>query len=187
LFQTGYLTIKKKEIVNLRSQYTLEMPNLEVEESLLEHLLNAYSGYPAERESELKEQIQQQLLSRDTEGLEKSIREMLAYVPYPLRINSEAWYHSLLLVWLRTLGFDIEGEIMTNIGRIDAVWKTPGHIIIAEIKFQAKKAKTTELLDNAIHQIREKRYYERFLSEPQVSLLGIAFAGKEIGCRIEAL
>jgi hypothetical protein len=88
---------------------------------------------------------------------------------------------------LRTLGFDIEGEIMTNTGRIDAVWKTPGHIIIAEIKFQAKKAKTTELLDNAIHQIREKKYYERFLSEPQVSLLGIAFAGKEIGCRMENL
>jgi hypothetical protein len=43
------------------------------------------------------------------------------------------------------------------------------------------------LLDNAIRQIREKKYYERFLSEPQVSLLGIAFAGKEIGCRIEVL
>jgi hypothetical protein len=187
LFQTGYLTVKKKEIVGIRPQYTLEIPNQEVEESLLEYLLNAYSAYPLEQGQFLKERIQQQLLSQDTEGLEKSIREMLAYVPYPLHIKREAYYHSLLLVWLRMLGFDIEGEITTNTGRIDAVWKTPGRVIIAEVTFQAKKAKITDLLDAAILQIREKKYYERFLSEPQVSLLGIAFAGKEIGCRIESL
>jgi hypothetical protein len=36
-------------------------------------------------------------------------------------------------------------------------------------------------------QIREKRYYERFLGERQVSLLAVAFTGNEIGCRMEPL
>jgi hypothetical protein len=37
LFQTGYLTIKNKEMTDGDSQYTLEVPNLEVRESLMKH------------------------------------------------------------------------------------------------------------------------------------------------------
>jgi hypothetical protein len=82
------------------------------------------------------------------------------------------------------LGFDIQGEIMTNIGRIDAVWKFPGHIIIAEVKYQPQEEVISVLLDNAIKQIEEKRYIEQFDNGQKISLLAVAFAGKEIGCRI---
>ncbi|GAP72984.1 hypothetical protein SAMD00024442_52_9 [Candidatus Symbiothrix dinenymphae] len=43
LFQTGYLTIKNKQRVGKSPQYTLEVPNMEVKESLMEHLLSAYT------------------------------------------------------------------------------------------------------------------------------------------------
>jgi hypothetical protein len=185
LFQTGYLTIKKKEIVLLRPQYTLDIPNMEVRESLLGHLLCAYSNYPIEEESGLKNRMLQHLLTRNAESMEQNIREMLAYIPYPLHIESEAYYHSLLLLWLRMLGFDIEGEIMTNAGRIDAVWKTPEHIVIADVKFQAKKGKIAKLLDKALQQIKEKQYVDKYNDGQKVILLAVAFAGQEIGCRIE--
>jgi hypothetical protein len=184
LFQTGYLTIKQKEFMGGRPRYTLEMPNFEVEEAFLKYLLSAYSDYPVGMTGRLKERMQQQLLDNNAAGLEQSLREMLAYIPYPLHIGKEAYYHSLLLLWLKLLGFDITGEIMTNIGRIDAVLKFPDHIIIAEIKFQPEEEKISKLLDEALNQIKEKRYYEPFKGQ-KVSLLGVAFAGKEIGCRIE--
>ena len=184
LFQTGYLTIKCKEIVDWQPQYTLDIPNNEVKDSLLKYLLNTYSAYPLEDTQGLKQRMHRQLLSGDTTALEQSLREMLAYVPYPLHIENEAYYHSLMLLWLKLLGFDIIGEIMTNIGRIDAVWKFPGHTIVAEVKCRSKKGRIVTLLTNAIKQMEEKRYYERFMNEEKVSLLAVVFAEKEIGCRM---
>jgi hypothetical protein len=52
---------------------------------------------------------------------------------------------------------------------------------------QPEKANISKLLDAAIKQIRKNRYYERFMNESQVSLLGVVFAGNEIGCRMENL
>jgi hypothetical protein len=184
LFQTGYLTVKQKEFVLGRPQYTLGVPNSEVSESFLKYLLSAYSSYPVEREYELKNRMRQQLQSRDAAGFEQSIREMLAYIPYPLHIGKEAYYHSLFLLWLKMLGFEIQGEITTNLGRIDAVLKFPDHTVIAEIKYQCKKGKIAVLPDKAIEQIKDKQYADRFNNGQAVSLLAVAFAGKEIGCRI---
>ncbi|MDR1284415.1 MAG: AAA family ATPase, partial [Opitutaceae bacterium] len=136
LFQTGYLTIKKIVRDFDRETFTLCTPNGEVNDSFLRHLLNAYSAYPVDRAGILKRDMERQLLAGDASALEQSLRTMLALVPYPLHIGKEAYYHSLLLVWLRLLGFDIEGEIMTDNGRIDAVLRLPGHIIIAEVKYR---------------------------------------------------
>jgi hypothetical protein len=133
----------------------------------------------------LKERTQAQLRDGDTAGLEKSIREMLAYVPYPLRIEKEAYYHSLFLVWIRLLGFDIQGEIMTNVGRIDAVWQIPGQVVIAEIKFSGENGKAEELLATALAQIKERRYIERYQDGRKISLLAIAFSGEKVTCKIE--
>ncbi|GHT52001.1 hypothetical protein AGMMS49982_11070 [Bacteroidia bacterium] len=83
------------------------------------------------------------------------------------------------------LGFNIQSEKLTNRGRIDAVLQQDGVAVVVELKYHA----TTELetlLNQAIAQIREKRYYEQFLDR-KVILMGIAFSGKEVGCRIEQI
>jgi Holliday junction resolvase-like predicted endonuclease len=145
--------------------------------------MNAYTDYPLYKTGDLKQRMQQQLFDNDAGGLEQSLREMLAYIPYPLHIGREAYYHSLLLLWLKLLGFDVIGEMMTNVGRIDAVWKFSGHTIIVEVKYQPKKAKIENLLNAAIKQIKANRYAEQFSDGQRVSLLGVAFAGNEIGCK----
>jgi hypothetical protein len=83
------------------------------------------------------------------------------------------------------LGFNIQSEKITNRGRIDAVLQQNEVAIVAELKYHAT-TKMDTLLNNAIAQIREKRYYEQFIDR-KVILLGIAFSGKEVGCRIETV
>ncbi|MDR2692537.1 MAG: PD-(D/E)XK nuclease domain-containing protein [Dysgonamonadaceae bacterium] len=86
----------------------------------------------------------------------------------------------MMLIWMRLLGFKIHEES----GRADAVWEQPGLTVIAEIKYHAEK-KTDLLLKEAMAQIHDRRYYNSCTG--RVILLGIAFSGKDVGCRMEEL
>jgi hypothetical protein len=183
LFQTGYLTIKHIERSFEPPQFTLGIPNKEVEDSLLEYLLNAYSHYPKEEIQPLAFQMQQQIHRGDSSGLERHLSLLLAHIPNNLHIKKEAYYHSLFLLLMRVLGFDIQGEAPTNVGRIDAVWRQPGLTVVAEIKYHLKK-NIDRLLEEALAQIRDRKYYEAYLDK-KVMLMAIAFTGKKVKCRLE--
>jgi hypothetical protein len=185
LFQTGYLTVKQRELICGQAQYTLGVPNSEVNNALLEHLLSAYSQYPADRLQPLIFKMQRQVQEMDAAGLEQNLRMLFAYIPNILHVKSEAYYHSLLLLWMKMLGFDIQGEVMTDIGRIDAVWHQSGLTVIAEVKYHAEKD-TDSLLNDAMTQIRDRRYYERY-SDRKVLLMAVAFTGKEVKCSMETV
>jgi hypothetical protein len=192
LFQTGYLTIKNKEMSNGDSLFTLEVPNLEVRESLMKHLLSAFTQYPIEQLGTLGKEMLQQIRNRDTEGLTNNLRKMFAGVPYTLQAEdittedaNEARYHIIFQVWMTLLGFNIQSEKLTDKGRIDSVLEQDELAIVVELKYHAS-TKLDTLLTQAIAQIREKCYYEQFLGK-KVILLGIAFSEKEVGCRIEPL
>jgi hypothetical protein len=192
LFQTGYLTVKDEEMTDGDALYTLGVPNLEVRESLMRHLLNAFTQYPVEQLGTLGREMLRQIRNCDEEGLTNNLRLMLAGVPSILQAKeegaedaNEARYHIIFQVWMTLLGFNIQSEKPTNIGRIDAVLEQDESVIVAELKYHAT-TKTDTLLKQAIAQIREKRYYEPFLDR-KVILLGIAFSGKEVNCRIEQL
>jgi hypothetical protein len=192
LFQTGYLTIKKQGVNDsLLPEYTLDFPNFEVRNSFLVSLLDSFSQYPNGDTPLLIEKMKRQLIEGDVRGLESVLRGMLAFIPYSVMLDKEAYYHSLMLVWLRLLGCDILGEIVTNKGRIDAVLTLPGHVFVIEVKCQPEGSAEIigRLLDAAVGQIKEKGYTERFgvTGEGKVSLLGVAFVGKEIACRLELL
>ncbi|MDR0725609.1 MAG: ATP-binding protein, partial [Prevotellaceae bacterium] len=140
LFQTGYLTIKQKvEVSTTRIQYVLGTPNEEVKVSFFEYLLNAYTEYPLSQIQGFVGNMQQQIYEGDTSALEQNLRMLLAHIPSILHVEAEKYYHSLFLLLMKMLGFDIQGEIMTNIGRIDAVWHQPGLTVVAEIKYHAEK------------------------------------------------
>jgi hypothetical protein len=189
LFQTGYLTIKKiaKDDDN-KSVYTFEPPNEEVRDAFVSHLFGAYSELEMDEMTKLHADMQHQLKTGDSEGLERSLKAMIARVPYQLHIEEEKYYHSLLLVWLHFLGFKPQGEVSTNIGRIDAVWKLPEMTVIAEVKYSTKKSFLGRLLHKASKQIHDRKYYEAWHNDPgKIILVSIAFSGREVGCRIEIL
>ncbi|MDR3251028.1 MAG: ATP-binding protein [Tannerella sp.] len=186
LFQTGYLTVKKIDLSSRPPQYTLGIPNEEVRTSFLEYLLNSYSDYPTGLVRPLISDMQQHIHDGDTTELEKNLRLLLANIPSTLHIKREAYYHSMFLTWMKLLGFDIQGEVITSIGRIDAVWQQPELTVVAEIKYSAGKVKADSLLNAAMEQIRDRRYYEKYLDR-RVILMAVAFTGKEVRCRLEEI
>jgi hypothetical protein len=183
LFQTGYLTIKDKKSGKDGTKYTLDFPNKEVKDSFLKYLLSAYTSYPSDTISEIFAKTSQQFENLDAQGLQDNLTALLAHIPYQIRQESEAYYHSIFLVWLKTLGFDIQGEISTNKGRIDAVLKQNDQAVITEIKYAIDK-RPEEMAESALKQINDKKYYEAYLGK-KIILLGIAFNGKEVKCKIE--
>ncbi|MDR2345225.1 MAG: PD-(D/E)XK nuclease domain-containing protein, partial [Planctomycetaceae bacterium] len=186
LFQTGYLTIKQiKRIPGDSSEYTLGVPNREVNKSLLPHLLKAYGKYPDERYiNDLRKTMQQQITNFDESGFARSLEAMIAKIPYDIHIPHEHYYHSLMLMWMQLLGFKIQGEDHNNLGSSDAVWEQSEVMVVAEIKYHAGK-KINTLLNEAMKQIHSRRYYNKYSGK--VILLGIAFSGKQTGCRMEEL
>jgi hypothetical protein len=187
LFQTGYLTVKTVTSSGFDEEllYTLGIPNEEVRKSLMRYLMAAYANFPVSQVGTTHRRMIRQLVDGDASAFELAIQEMFARIPYQLHIPREAYYHSLLLLWLNLLGFEIMAEIPTDKGRIDAVWTWEERVVIAEIKFANKGACET-LLNAAFAQIKKNRYHERYAGENRrIAFLAVAFAGKKIACRME--
>ena len=184
LFQTGYLTIKQQVKLSFTNiQYILGTPNEEVKVSFLDHLLNAYTKYPLYQIREIAGNMQQQIYNGDTSALEQNLRMLIANIPNILHVKREAFYHSMFLVLMKVLGFDIRGEIQTNIGRIDFVLQQADLTVVGEVKYSAK-GDIDKLLKEAMDQIYDRKYYEAFLDR-KVVLLAVAFRGKEVKCELK--
>jgi hypothetical protein len=188
LFQTGYLTIKKKDLGEDKTpQYTMDFPNMEVRKAFVGNLLEIYANKePSEVES-INKKVGKALKENDEKGLGKSLRELFANIPYDLTTEQESYYHSLFLLTARMSGYEVEGEVHTDKGRIDTVLKKEKEVIVVEIKYSKEKS-TEEMIEEALNQIKDKKYYEKYGSSSDVSLLGIAFGDKkEIGCKFMRL
>ncbi|MDR1154312.1 MAG: ATP-binding protein, partial [Bacteroidales bacterium] len=187
MFQTGYLTVKKISQAGETLQYTLGVPNQEVRISLLEYLVSLFSYYPLARVEPLVRTMGRQIKLLDADGFAQSVRTMLENIPYLIQIGNEKYYHSLFLSWMNVLEFKAHGEVMTGSGRIDAVLEQSDTIVISELKYHSK-TKVATLLRHAMKQIHDKKYYEKYLgSGKKIVLLGLAFSGKDVGCRMEAV
>jgi hypothetical protein len=188
-FQTGYLTVKKteKSMFSQTLLYTLGFPNEEVRQALVAHLVGSYTACPASDTLSLRERMMRQLFSGDAQAFERSVQVLFARIPYQLHVPREAYYHSLMLLWLNMLGFKVDAEVPTDRGRLDAVWTWGDRVVIAEVKYSAEET-SDALIEKAFAQIRARRYHERYAGEgKRITLLAVAFAGKEIACRMEDL
>jgi hypothetical protein len=132
----------------------------------------------------LREKVAASLRNCDEQGFADCLETLVATVPNELNMNCEAHYHALVLIWLRFLGFEVHPEASSNFGRADAVWKQPELTVVAELKY-SKKEDAETLLDKAITQIHEKKYYSPYTGK--ILLLGVAFSGTEIRCRMEVM
>ncbi|GAP71345.1 ATPase AAA [Candidatus Symbiothrix dinenymphae] len=189
MFQTGYLTIKKTQknaFGELR--YILGLPNEEVNRALTAHLFAAHAAIDVADVDTTRSDMMEHLLDGDPQSFERNLQAMFARIPNQLWGKDEKYYHSMLLLWLNMLGFKVDAEVNTDKGRIDAVWTWQERVVVAEIKYARAPTTTDALLDEALAQIRARRYYERYAGEnKRIALLGVAFVGKEIACRMEEL
>lgn len=172
LFQTGYLTIK--ELDWERGTVVLDFPNREVENAFSYYLLSEYVGQSQMDGLLLK--LQEALIGGAVSRFVELLKTMFASITYPNIEAKEAYYHTVFYLSLKLLGYQIESEVLTNKGRIDAVIHTPSYIYIVEFKLGDAAS--------ALAQIREKEYHERYWGANQhLILLGIGFdvEAKNIG------
>ncbi|KZX16942.1 ATP-binding protein [Methanobrevibacter filiformis] len=90
LFQSGYLTIKEKNLdKNDMINYTLGIPNFEVEIGFKDNLLDLYTEKIENRFKKSQEAIWEDILNGNCEKLSKKLRAYISGLPYYLRMSKE--------------------------------------------------------------------------------------------------
>lgn len=118
------------------------------------------------------QELRYQLITKNVHGFVSTLKSILASVSYAIAKVKEGHFHSNVHVVLKLLGFEIIAEETTNLGRIDAVIRLSDLIYIIEFKF----GKDKDLSGEALQQIRDKRYAEKFLlDKKEIIGVGISF------------
>ncbi|MCY4217736.1 MAG: AAA family ATPase [Gammaproteobacteria bacterium] len=199
LFQSGYLTITKKEIDEDNILYHLDYPNYEVQRSfnagLAEHLTKRGREIAKTGNALIQALGENHFLT-----FKQKIQTMLDGIPYARPSSGdlghyEAWYTSLLYMSFRTTPVDLKAEEMTSHGRSDLVILHQNQVFVLELKMvkgsKNIERKVKEGLDEAITQIRTKGYAEKYrdLDQP-IHLIGMVFGEEDrnlLDIRVELL
>lgn len=177
LYQSGYLTIDSvREKRRGGIEYLLRLPNEEVKISLNDYILDYLFE---QRQIRLKSQddLYDALIDEDMDKFKNTLISIFASIPYNYFVNNnmekyEGFYASVI-AYLQSLGVEIIGEDVTNQGRIDLTVIIDGKIYITELKVYGNKGE-------ALKQIKEKKYYKKYLSRSdKIYLVGIEFSSKE--------
>ncbi|MEZ4656995.1 MAG: ATP-binding protein [Caldilineaceae bacterium] len=169
LFQTGYLTVKSTWHGPTGQEYELGYPNFEVAQAFQQHLLSDYLAPSlGQMSSNLISRLYKVLLTQNIEGFVNILKSIFASIPHTLFLPQEAYYHSLVYLLMKLLGFTVYAEPLTNLGRIDAVLALDEVVYVIEFKMSTA--------DIALQQIRNKQYALPFRNQgKRIILLGLAF------------
>ncbi len=171
LFQAGYLTIHEIDTTYPQPMYRLDYPNFEVENGFLRHLLRHLSGVP--QESSHLFRLVRAFKAGDLETVFDELQIFFANIEYDLHLKYEKYYQTIIFAIFQLLGFNIQTEVKTNKGRVDAVVELDETIYLFEFKlFDTAQA--------ALDQIKTNRYFERFKNrEKEIVAIGVAFDTQE--------
>jgi Predicted AAA-ATPase/PD-(D/E)XK nuclease superfamily len=170
LFQTGYLTIQSKDEDGLVS---LDYPNKEVRDSMLEVLIEGFVGVDAELSAALIIKIRNAFRANDLERAIQILQEVFKKLPFFLHERyPEKFFHAAVHLLFSYLGIRIHSEVCTSDGRIDSLVETDTHIYILEYKLN-RSAKA------ALEQIKQKRCYQAYwnVGKPVIGV-GVNFSSK---------
>ncbi len=178
LFQTGYLTIKEYDPES--RLYRLYYPNTEVEEAFLTYLMNEFGELERGMPDAYLWQLAETLVAQDFDTFFAILRALLANIPYEIQIEREKYYQSMFYLIFKLIGLQIDAEVKTNRGRIDAVIEMDEAVFIFEFKLDGSA-------EAALAQIRERGYAEKYgLGKldglrDAVYLVGVSFSTQERG------
>ncbi len=172
LFQTGYLTLDHLLDMGMLRSYALRFPNFEVRSSFEVGLLTTYERLSEPNTYAVK--LFRAAMSGDTALLIDCLREFFAGLSYDIQVKQEKYYQSIVYTIFRMCGMELQTEVTTNIGRIDGVLDTEGHLYIIEFKLERSAAE-------AVAQIDTQKYAEQYIRPARekgqrVHALGINFS-----------
>jgi hypothetical protein len=167
LLQTGYLTIKGYD-PDTRN-YQLGYPNEETKASFLFYFIEMITTAQTAQLSNAVSRLTKALNAGDLEQFFETLNIFFASVPYTMQLPQEKYYQSIFYVLMNLIGAYVHAEVVTNDGRIDCTIETSERIYIFEFKLH-----DSEVV--ALEQIKEKKYYQKFLHEgKRIMLVGVAF------------
>ena len=174
LWQTGYLTITKKIEDIFGIEYKLGIPNKEISISL-NNLFITYLTTQSTEKLKHQKSLLKMLRNADLDGFRDALYLLFASIPYNNFTNnklheSEGYYASVVYTYLAGIGLDIIPEDITNLGRMDLSVKLEDKVFIFEFKISEKAT------GNALKQIKEKRYWEKYQDIDNNYLIGIEFS-----------
>ncbi|WP_028951180.1 ATP-binding protein [Sulfurihydrogenibium subterraneum] len=175
LFQSGYLTIKDTYTLGDEIYYLLSYPNFEVRTSFNKAFLNYIDrvGLSYRPES----QIYRSLAENNLDKLKETLYSFFASIPNDwYRRNDldsyEGFYASVVYALFTGSGLNTKAEDTTNIGKIDLTVFYQDRAYIIEFKVVDKEAE-----NKALSQIKEKKYYEKYVGScREIYLIGIEFS-----------
>jgi hypothetical protein len=170
LFQTGYLTIREYDGLF----YKLRYPNQEVKNAFLGHLFNSLVEIQDTSVREQYRRLHQYLGRENYEPFIETANAIIAAIPYEhIRDQDEHYYHTVFYLMLAASGVLVPTEVLASHGRIDMEVYFPDKIYIVELK-------CNQSAEQAIAQIKEKKYFEKHLhSGKKILLLGVNFSTEE--------
>ena len=104
----------------------------------------------------------------------KVLKNFFANIPYNLtdRQNEQMW-QAIVYVILKSVGFGVNAEVLTNEGRIDMTCETAAGIWLIEFKLDRPA-------EEALAQIDERNYAEKYdFAGKTVRKLGISFSSEQ--------
>ncbi len=171
LFQSGYLTIKEVLQIGNEINYSLKVPNLEVQMSLNSTILKMYIDNVS-NSSKAKSKAFHSLHNANLQEFKQALISLFASLPYENYTKNniqvyEGFYASVMYVYLSSLGFPVSVEESTNQGRLDMSLLINNNRYIFEFKVGN---------EDALNQIKQNRYHEKYLNETSnIYLVGINF------------
>ena len=168
MFQAGYLTIKEVQEIFGSKTFTLTFPNFEVRRSFNDFLLD-YLATSKSNKEKYKLNLIQVLLKAKLDKLKDVLTSIYASVPYQLFTRKEIregenYYQIVLYMYLAGSGIDVVVEDNTDRGRIDLTAIVLDKVYIFEFKMNEV---------DAISQIKDRKYYEKYLNYKEVYIIGI--------------
>ncbi len=126
--------------------------------------VSVFSGLNNLRDITLIDRLVASIEANDIDTFFSTLQSIIASIPYNITIpDREAYYHTIIYLILKLIGIDIQAEIQTNQGRIDAIIQTDSHNYIMEFKMGTA--------EEALRQIKEKQYHHPFQTSPNPTIL----------------
>ena len=176
LFQTGYLTILRRENIGGKTVYRLGYPNREVREGLNGSLLRRLAR-DGTRQMANSVRLYRLLEASDFEGLREVFHAFYASIPYEWYTNNdiarfEGYYASVFYSYFAGLGLDVTVEDSTNRGRLDMALRFEGRAYVFEFKVVEQAGE-----GSAMAQLRTRGYADKYRREgTPVHLVGVEFS-----------
>ena len=175
LYQSGYLTIEKKE----EQLLTLDYPNKEVLNSLSSMYLKLI--YRVEGYALLGNEIWKALRQGDISEIVRLYNIAIANIAYDdfTSNRNEFWLRSMFVMLLRGAGIISYSEPHTSKGRADVVLTFKDIVVVLEFKFAKTSSDVERLKVEGTSQLRDREYTKGYELEGRRIISAVLIADDE--------